>query len=243
MGTFNKIVKNYGVSGLLAFIKIKTGTTNSITLRGVLHPIRLRSNTSDITTFKHIFAHDDYEFEVEVEPQIIIDAGANVGLASIFFANKYPKAKIYSIELAPSNYKILVENTCNYKSVKVFNAGLWHKKEILRFQEKGISPWGFKVENDLDNYSISVPSITLNELIIKYDIKFIDILKVDIEGAEVEVFSENYESWLPKVKYLVIETHDRWRENSTNVVKEALSKFDFLELGKVGENLLFKNNR
>ena len=151
-------------------------------------------------------------------------------------------AKIIAIELAPSNYKLLFKNVCRYPQIKALNAGVWYKKEVLKFKEEGISPWGYKVEKQIQGDGISVPSITLNEIIDTYEIQIIDILKIDIEGAEVELFSENYEHWLPKVRYLVIETHDRWREGSTDVVKTALSKFDFTDLGRVGENLIFKNN-
>lgn len=242
MRTIINLLKKHKISGLIAFIKIKIGRTKSIKLSTIKHRIELRPFTSDVTTFKHIFVYGDYDFNAVPEPKVIIDAGANVGLASVYFANKYPMAKIIAIELAPSNYQLLTKNVCRYPQIKTHNAGIWHKKEILKFKEEGISPWGYKVENQIQRDGISVLSITLNEIIDTYEIQIIDILKIDIEGAEVELFSENYEHWLPKVRYLVIETHDRWRAGSTDVVRAALSKFDFTDLGRVGENLIFKNN-
>ena len=242
MGTFTNLKRKYGLSGLISFLKIKSGFTSSISLDGLSHPFQLRPNSSDVTTFKHIFAHDDYGFEFEPPIKTIIDAGANIGLASIYFANKYPEVEIICIELDPVNYGLLKVNTEKYPSIETINAGLWHNKETLKFKYEGVSHWGYKVDNDLNDGSVSVDSITMTELISRYDLQSIDILKIDIEGSEVELFSKNYESWLPKVKYLVIETHDRWRSNSTEVVRKAVAKCNFMELGQVGENLVFINN-
>jgi hypothetical protein len=55
----------------------------------------------------------------------------------------------------------------------------------------------------------------------------IDLLKIDIEGAEAELFSTNYESWLPKTRVIVIELHDA---NCTKIVKTVLSQYNFREI-------------
>ena len=115
--TFNNLIKNHGFSGLVAFVKIKIGLTNNIKLKNIEHKIALRPNTSDVTTFKHIFAHGDYDISIKPEPKLIIDAGANIGLASIYFANRYPSAKIIAVELAPSNFQVLLKNTSHYNQI------------------------------------------------------------------------------------------------------------------------------
>ena len=240
--TLTRLIQNFGFSGLIAFAKIKTGLTKSIQLKGITNKITLRPNSSDITAFKYIFAHGDYEFDIEPKPNVIIDAGANVGLASIYFANKYPTAKIIAVELSPSNFQVLVNNTTLYKNIEAINAGLWPKNQILKFNEEGISPWGYKVNNKLDGNSNSIDSITIPDIIERYSIKKIDLLKVDIEGAEVELFSENYDSWLPITNYIMIEFHDRSRLESSKTVREALSRFNFRDLGMVGENAVFVND-
>ena len=55
----------------------------------------------------------------------------------------------------------------------------------------------------------------------------IDLLKIDIEGAELEVFSNNYESWLPKTKALIIETHDQDRKGTTRPFFSTIAKYNF----------------
>ena len=242
MGTFGKLIKEHKWSGLIVFLRIKHGLTKGIRIDSLRYPVWLRPNTSDVTTFKHIFVHGDYKFDINPEPQTIIDAGANIGLASVYFTNKYPQARIIAIELAPSNFEQLLKNTGNYANIKAVNAGLWHRNETLKFKEEGVSPWGYKVENEIEEECISVPGITMDEIIEKHNINLIDILKVDIEGAEVELFSQNFENWLPNVRCLVIETHDRSREESTKTVVNALSRYNFSSRGQVGENLVFIND-
>jgi len=243
--TLIHLIQNHGFLGLVAFVKIKTGFTENVQLKSLKHNIVLRPNSSDVTTFKNIFAHGDYNFDLESEPKIIIDAGANIGLSAIYFTNKYATAKIIAVELSATNFQLLIKNTNRYKNIVAINAGLWHKHQVLKFKEEGFSPWGYKINNELEGEgeSISVDSITVNEIIEKYHINTIDLLKVDIEGAEADLFSGNYESWLPKVKCLVIEFHDRSRPKSSQTVRTALNKFDFTELEGVGENAVFVNNK
>ena len=147
--TFVHLIKNHGSSGLLAFFKIKLGITNGIKLSNIRHKICLRPNSSDITTFKYIFAHDDYDFSIIPEPKVIIGAGANIGLASIYFANRYPEARIIAIELAPSNFEVLLKNTRPYNQIQEVNAGLWHKNEVLKFDDAGSNHWGYQVNNSI----------------------------------------------------------------------------------------------
>jgi hypothetical protein len=65
----------------------------------------------------------------------------------------------------------------------------------------------------------------------------IDILKIDIEGSEKELFESDYETWLPKVTTLIIELHDRMREGSSLSFFRALTKYNF-RLAVKGENLI-----
>ena len=241
MGTFKNLISKYGFSGLVAFLKIKSGRTRAIKLVTLTHSFRLRPGTSDITTFKHIFAHGDYALEITPGPQVIIDAGANIGLAAIYFANRFPRAKIISVELSPQNFNLLTENTAPYHQISPIHAGLWPRHEALKFKQEGISPWGYKVDNSLVENVVTVNSITINDIIAQYQLTTIDLLKIDIEGAEVELFSQNYEQWLPQVRMIIIEFHDRWRPESSKTVKAVLSQNNFREQGTIGENNVFVN--
>ena len=66
-------------------------------MKGYKHPIFIRSNSTDISNFHEIF-NIEFPLPNNLNPKFIIDAGANVGYASIFFLNKYPKASVIAVE-------------------------------------------------------------------------------------------------------------------------------------------------
>lgn len=78
-------------------------------------PFAMRKNHIDEDIFKSVLVEEEYGYlRFAEEPSVIIDAGANIGTASVYFANKYPKAKIYAIEPAADNYEILCLNAKAY---------------------------------------------------------------------------------------------------------------------------------
>ena len=87
----------------------------------------------------------------------------------------------------------------------------------------------------------TVRSFTLKEIMDKYNSSTIDLLKVDIEGAEKELFSSNYEYWLPRTKVLIIETHDRLKQGCSKSIFAALASYNF-SLDIKGNTLIFHRN-
>ena len=86
-----------------------------------------------------------------------------------------------------------------------------------------------------------IESTTIDEIIETYKFKTVDILKIDIEGAEKELFEKNYENWLPKVKIIMVETHDRMVPRSAFTVMNALDKYNFM-LFTTAEGTMFYYN-
>jgi hypothetical protein len=78
----------------------------------------------------------------------------------------------------------------------------------------------------------------LDTLLAIADIQHVDILKVDIEGAELELFKSRPDHWLDRVNMVIVETHDRFRPGSETAVRDAL-KEKFEEAPRNGENLFF----
>ena len=75
----------------------------------------------------------------------------------------------------------------------------------------------------------------------QFNMPHIDVLKLDIEGSEKEVFEENFEKWLPLTKVLIIELHDEMKKGCSRAVFNAMNKFDF-SFDTKGENIIFTNN-
>ncbi|MDY0132795.1 MAG: FkbM family methyltransferase [Desulforegulaceae bacterium] len=204
------------------------------------HPFTLRASSSDISTFKQIFLKEEYNFSTEKHPQVIVDAGANIGLAAIYFANKFPGAKIYSIEPEKKNFELLKNNVAPYPNIIPIHAALWNKNEEINVIDPGLGNWGFMTskkqsEQDAKKPSNSiVPGITIDKLILEYNLEEIDILKIDIEGAEKEVFSETL-AWINNVNSIIIELHERMKQGCNRSFYCGSSGFD--AEWKQGENV------
>lgn len=214
-----------------------------LSLKGHKNPLIIRTGSSDIQVFQQIFINGDYDLNIDFQPKLIIDAGAYVGYSSVFFANKFPSARVIAIEPAKSNFDILLKNTFGYKNIISFNRGLWSKKTSLDVIDKGYGDWGFLVAED-DRCNVQrIQAITLDEILADSDFDSIDILKLDIEGSEKEIFKQNYENWLSKVNLMFIELHDRIISGCSEVFYRATKSFDF-SYSVNGENIvLLKNNR
>jgi FkbM family methyltransferase len=143
----------------------------------------------------------------------IVDAGANIGTASIFLLRTYPDATVIALEPEPGNFEILQKNLSYYspRAIPVRKA-LWHHPEVLSlargsFRDGG--EWSTQVKSTGDRGADTVEGVTLPDLMAAHKLTTIDILKVDIEGAERFIFREDVSAWLDKVRCIAIELHDR----------------------------------
>ena len=82
----------------------------SVQPAGVKAPFKLRVPSTDVLTYMQVFLDNEYDFRAVERPQVIVDAGANIGLASILFANRYPQAEFLAIEPEHDNFNLLADN-------------------------------------------------------------------------------------------------------------------------------------
>jgi len=195
------------------------------------HPFRLRIPSSDVPTYQQVFLQREYEFETSEEPKVIVDAGANIGLATIYFANRYPGAKIISLEPEHGNFALLRKNTAPYPQVIPIQAALWNKNEEICVVDPGLGAWGFMTEGAASSERLAakpchtVTAMTIDRIMNDHGLKKIDILKIDIEGAEKEVFS-NTASWIGKVDAIIIELHERMKPGCEKSFVSGSKGFD-----------------
>ena len=231
------------IHGSLLFLKLKWGNQKNINVPGYLFPISLRKRSSDYETFYQAIVHNQYLFSYPIKAEIIVDGGANIGLASIAFKNMFPYATIIAIEPDKENFVQLNKNLQPYKNIHLVKAGIWNKKAILQVTDKYNSgKWGMVTEEIETETKDSIATITIDEILLNFKLDRIDILKLDIETAEREVFSSGYEKWLPKVKVIVIELHDSMSKGTAmpffKAITSTLKNFSFFQLG---ENIIIVN--
>jgi FkbM family methyltransferase len=199
---------------------------------GISSAIHLRVPSSDVRVFNQIFIENEYKFEVNRQPEFIIDAGANIGLASIYFANQYPNARILAIEPEKENFEILVKNTEPYPNIHPVLSALWGEEAEIEVVDRGLGNWGFMTEAPSDDQTLAgscyqkVQAMTVDMIRERYGVQNISILKLDIEGAELEVF-RNSSFWIDRVDSLIIELHEHMKPGCNRSFYSATGGFDF----------------
>lgn len=224
-------IKGLGLSMCLRNLK-----TGYVTLKKY-GKIYLRKNSSDIGIFNQIFIDKEYDIKLSFEPRCIVDCGANIGLTSLFFAVKYPLATIFSFEPEAENFKILKTNTQLFPKIIPVNKAIWSKDGVISLVKS----------NSFDSHSViepvrnsdTVDSITVKSILDEYSLPGIDVLKMDIEGGEKEIFEAETQSWLPKIKVLIIELHDRMKPGCSMSLFNTLRGYNY-SMSIKGELLIFE---
>lgn len=231
-----------GVRGLACALYGKTfDRTFRLTVRHPLarEPFLIRCPTSDIAACDQVFYKQEYDFRVSREPQVIVDAGANIGLASIAFATRFPSARVIAIEPEESNVELLRSNTRNYANVEVLHGALWYRDELLHVVDPGFGKWGFVTESAVSRrpagftgaqktQGVSVPT-----LMAEFGIQHIDVFKIDIEGAEKEIFA-NCNDWIGRTEAIIVELHEHMKPGCTATF--AAATLGFGDAWQRGEN-------
>lgn len=183
------------------------------------HKILVRKYTRDLLVFDGFFVSDDYYgivkniIDQHSEIESIIDAGANIGCASILLNSYFPNAQIVCVEPETSNAEILYKNiklNGLEDLIQVEQKALWNVATSLELQQIDYSHDGFHVMNGLSHGSVdTVPTITTEQIMMKYNMPRVNIFKIDVEGAEKTLFEDEQckESFIPKTDNIIMEVH------------------------------------
>lgn len=161
-----------------------------VCMNGIPVRIRLRNNFADAFILDEAFRGNDYALLLASDPSVIFDLGANVGFVAISFAVRYPHARIYCFEPDPENFAELTANTSAFPNISRFPYAIGAKTETRSFYKSPV----FHMRNSLiarsgNDDRIEVNVISLEEALVRAGVERIDLLKFDVEGAEVEIFS------------------------------------------------------
>jgi FkbM family methyltransferase len=194
----------------------------SVRVPGLKHPIYLRLRTSDIPSFTQVILGAQYDCDLPRSPNVIVDAGANIGLASVFFANKYPRAKLISVEPVGENLSLLRKNMAGYENSSIVGAAIWSHDGSVGVTNESNDAWGFQtIEGSLEP---NIPAMTMSTLMELCGIDYIDLLKIDVEGAEKEIF-DNASEWIGRVGAIAIELHDQLQNGCSRNFYMATADF------------------
>lgn len=183
-------------------------------------PFLLRPRTTDRWTLDAVFNGGYYAHRGQ--PGLIIDAGAHIGCATMFFARRFPQARILALEPSADSFELLRFNAGAYPNVTTLRGALWGESGVIGVVGHAnptlisTGPEGRE----------QVTAYTVPDLIRMLNAVRIDLLKIDIEGGERSVFSGDT-SWLGSVGTIMIETHDSRFPDCTRTLFTALAPYDY----------------
>jgi FkbM family methyltransferase len=197
------------------------------------HPLHIRVNSSDVSVFRQVFIDREYDIASAALSQggIVIDGGANIGLTSVFLADRHPGIRIYAIEPDAANFQMLQINTSAYPNVSCLHGALWNRDGAVRIAHPGDKEWAFRVEEATMPRDADIPAIRLSTLFDRIEVQRVALLKLDIEGAEKEVL-EDAEAWIGVVDNIVIELHENLRPGCTALFSQVTSALDIVAKGR-----------
>jgi FkbM family methyltransferase len=215
--------------------------------------VKIRFNSTDDLTFRQVFAQREYDIShlrqyerilgmyqellaAEHLP-IIIDAGANVGAASIWFAAQFPRARVLALEPDPGNAAMCRINTERFNNIKVVEGAIGSVSGLVSLANPLNEAWAVQTIRAEGGHILvrTIPGLVYDE---GKSAKLF-IVKIDIEGFEKDLFEANTD-WVQETAAIFVEPHD-WlfpgQGTSLNLQQTLLGQR--FEIMVSGENLLF----
>jgi FkbM family methyltransferase len=190
----------------------------------------VRPTAADLYVYDEVFVSGAYRPPVD-DARFIVDAGGHIGLTSLFFALRWPQAKIAVIEPDADNFRVLQANLGARPNVTLHHAAVWSHKTQLSIMNPADVSSAFRVEP-----GEGVQAVTIREIMDLNGFTEIDLLKMDVEGAEVEVFGGSAD-WIDSVHSLVVELHDRFKLGCREALVKATAGHGYATFEQ-GENTI-----
>lgn len=171
--------------------------------------IFLRNNGIDEKVFNSVFTKRYHSPPIKLpKNSVIVDLGSNIGLSVIDLFFEYPNASIIiGLEMDKGNFEIAQKNVSNFKNIQLLNKAINSTNGIVFYS--GVDAQSFKISKNEEINLKSIESITMDTVFEKFNLEFIDYLKIDIEGTENEIIcDENSINWLSLTKIINVEIHD-----------------------------------
>jgi FkbM family methyltransferase len=198
---------------------------------GTQHPVMMRvGGSSDPQVFDQIFIDADLaDLTCRVrDARTIVDLGANIGYSSIVFLNAFPDAFVLAVEPDPKNAVICARNLAPYGDrARLVKSAVWSKScdlVLVRGAFRDGKEWSTQVRPPQPGEVADVKALDMPSLLQMCPRPVIDILKIDIEGAESTLFGEDVESWLQCVRNFCVEVHST---EAASIIEQALRSFRF----------------
>ena len=155
----------------------------------------------------------EYYVPPTLKPKVILDIGSNIGASIIYFHEKFPDAQIIGFEPHPDTFRILQQNVAELRGVRVFNYGLGGTNQRVAVQADDVNFGAFNTRGQFKDRGHPAAPVEcevrrLDEVLREIGMVHVDLIKIDCEGAEADVFSSLPDEILNRCHWIVGEFHD-----------------------------------
>jgi FkbM family methyltransferase len=191
-------------------------------IRTLRFPLYYRPGTSDAEVIVGTVVREEYASPfLPHDPEVIVDAGANIGDMSCWLLSRFANARVVAIEPHPDTFRVLEKNLKPYGDRAVaINAALWPVTCELRLSNED-TPCA--TTSAPLHGGTAIPGVSLPAILQRFGWERIDLFKCDIEGAEREVFRDP-EAWMDRTDTILVETHG---DDARNIVVDAATRHGF----------------
>lgn len=220
--------------------------------------IALRPHTSDLGAFEQTFANNDYNLRrfsrwreicatydqlLASGTPVILDLGANIGMASLYFAKNWPQAAVLAVEPSEANVAVMKVNVDGFPNITPMLAAVASERVPVIISNPTAEAWAFRTEIASAARPGAVQALPVDALLESVPNARPFIAKIDIEGFEKELFSQHTQ-WISRFPIIIIELHD-WilpRAGTSQPFLRAIAAYD-RDFVSSGENIISIANR
>lgn len=205
--------------------KIHRNVSTRVTWQGPAGPLTATvSDLSELKIIREIFFGEEYLAPGGHDPEVIVDLGSNAGFSVLFFKSVYPGARIVAVEPNPDTFRRLRLNTAHLENVDIVQAAVTdHEGEATLYS--GNESWAAALSASPDRRTATViPAVTLEGIVGRLGLPKIDLLKMDIEGAEDAVLRASV-SVLQNTQTVIFEYHQEHHSDTLWTLLDQLGDF------------------
>lgn len=210
---------------------------------------RTRGGTTDINDAVVVLSGNEYPKEllqIDTEQPVILDCGGHIGTFTLYLKNLYPQAKVFILEPVQNNIQYLQANLDLNKTtdVTIINHALYGSagKFYIDLSNKQFDAVSLSSTKPANDEYIEVDALTLDQVLQQNNISRVDLMKLDIEGAEYNVFEHSLAVLNQSIRHLIMEFHPAGDKDRRDYIVNRLCNDGSFELVYETKNILgFKN--
>lgn len=191
-----------------------------------------RLNNSDVVIFTAVFWGGEVKMPPDLQPQTILDLGANAGLTTASFAQQFPNAQILAVEPGSDNFAICRNNVSQFANVTAVRRASAADKGWLQLDNPEAMAMAHEYSKCNEAHAGAVEALTMAEALNVTRGKRPVLVKMDIEGAEVEIFGR-CDEWIHLVDAILVEPHG---VGTDALIQNALERKGF-DVDAIGEKI------